>query len=58
MQSDRNSYCGDVVLDSLDMAYRVEDSIWDQKYKRQIFRNLYYEDFKIEENPYLKKYST
>ena len=33
MQSDRNSFCGDVVLDSFNMAYRDEDSILYQIYK-------------------------
>ena len=33
MQSDGNSFCGDVVLD---MLYRDEDSILDQKYEKQI----------------------
>ena len=33
MQSDRNSFCGDVVLDSFNMVYRDEDSILYQKYE-------------------------
>ena len=48
-QSDGNSYGGKVVLDSFNMAYRDEDNIYDQKYEKQIFWNLYYKDFKIEE---------
>ena len=36
MQSDGNSFCGDVVLDSFNMSYREEDSIVDQKYEKQI----------------------
>ena len=48
MQSDRNSFGEDVVLDSVDMAYREEDSILDQIY--EIYENkylldLYNEDF-------------
>ena len=31
MQSDGDSFCEDVVLDSFNMAYRDEDSILDQK---------------------------
>ena len=31
MQSDGNSFCGDVVLDSFDMEYRDKDSILDQQ---------------------------
>ena len=47
MQSDRNRFSGDVVLDSVYMSYREEDSISDQKYEKQISRDLYYEDFNI-----------
>ena len=32
MQSDGNSFCEEVVLDSFNMAYRDEDSILYQKY--------------------------
>ena len=34
MQSDGNSYDGDVVLDSFNKASRDEDSIFDQKYEK------------------------
>ena len=37
MQSDVNSFCGDVVLDSFYMVYNDEDSIYDQKYEKRIF---------------------
>ena len=47
MQTDGYNYWGDVVLDSFNMAYRDEDSIWDKKCAKQIFWNLYYEDFRI-----------
>ena len=40
-----NSVWGDVVLDSFNIAYRDEGSIWEQKYEKQIFWYLYYEDF-------------
>ena len=33
MQSDGNSYCGDVVLNIV-MLLKVEDSIWDQIIKK------------------------
>ena len=46
-QSDGNRFCGDVVFDSFNMAYRDEDSILDQKYEKQVFWDLYYEDFKF-----------
>ena len=45
MQSDGNSFCGDVVLDSFNKAYRDKDTILDQKYEKRIFFYLYYEDF-------------
>ena len=37
MQSDENSFSGDVVLDSFHMEYSDEDSILDKKYEKQIF---------------------
>ena len=59
MQSDGNSFCGDVVLGSFNISYRDEDSILEQKYEKQISWDFYH-DFilLIEENAYLKKYST
>ena len=45
MQSDGDSFRGDVVLGSFNMSYRDEDSILDQKYEKQISLDLYYEDF-------------
>ena len=42
MQSDGNSFCGKVVFDSFNMAYRDEDRILDQKYEKQIFWDHYY----------------
>ena len=45
MQSDRNSFYGDVVLDSLNKVSRDEYIILDQKYKSKYFLDLYYEDF-------------
>ena len=49
MQSDGNSFCRDVVLDSINMddEYNDEDSIKDQIYEKRIFWGLYYEDFKF-----------
>ena len=44
MLSDGISLCGDVVLDSLNMSYRDEDNILGQKYEKQIFWDLCYED--------------
>ena len=41
MQSDGNSFYGNVVLDSFNMAYSD-----DQKYESKSFLNLYFEDFK------------
>ena len=39
MQSDGNRFCWNVVLDSLNMAYRHEDSVLDQNYEKQKSRN-------------------
>ena len=44
MQSDENSFGGDVVLD---MSYRDEDRIIDQKLEKQISWEIYKEDFKF-----------
>ena len=46
MQSDGNSFCGDV-LDSADMVYRDQDSILYQIYEEQIFSDHYHEDDEI-----------
>ena len=41
MQSDGNSFCKDVVLDSFDNAFREEDNTLDQIYKsRYVQTNL------------------
>ena len=60
MQSDGNSFCGDVVLDSFNMQYRDEDSILDQIHEKPIFSNFLYADLKFfrenKETAYLKKY--
>ena len=45
MQSDRNNFCGDVVLDSFNMAYKDKDSILDKIYEKPIFYVLYHKDF-------------
>ena len=37
MQSDGNSFCRDVALDSVNMAYKDEDSILDQYMKSKYF---------------------
>jgi len=49
MQSDGNSFYGDVVLDSFNMVYIDEDSILDERYVKRIFWDLYYKDFQFEE---------
>ena len=38
MQSDGSSFCGDVVLDSLNKASRDEDNILNEIYKSKYFR--------------------
>ena len=47
MQSDGNSFCGDVVLDSFNMVNSDEDSIWDKKYEKHFFYDLSYEDLRF-----------
>ena len=42
-----DNFCGDVVLDSLSMAFRDEDSILDQIYEKLIFWFLYYDVFEF-----------
>ena len=37
MQADQNSFCVDVVLDSVNMVFRDEDSILDQMYRKNMF---------------------
>ena len=46
MQSDRNTFYGDVVLDSFNKASRDEDNILDQIYKKKIVSVFCYEDFR------------
>ena len=50
MQSDRYSFCGDVVLNSVDMAFRDDDSILDQIYEMKICSDFYYDDFILYNN--------
>ena len=38
MHSDGNSFCGDVVLNSFNKAFRVEDNILDQVYESKYVR--------------------
>ena len=44
MQSDRNSFCSDLVLDSVIMALRDEDNMTDQISYKQIYFYFYTED--------------
>ena len=37
MQSDGNSFCGDVISDSFNKASKDEDNILEQIYKKQIY---------------------
>ena len=48
MQSDRNVFCGDVVLDSFNMENSDEDSILDKKYKSEYFGIFIMKIFKFE----------
>ena len=45
MQSDGNSFGGDIVLESVNMVSGGEDNILDQIYENQIFSDFYYKDF-------------
>ena len=45
MQSNEISFCGDVVLDSNNMAFRDKAYILDQIYEKQICPNFYYDEF-------------
>ena len=47
MQSDGNSFCGGVVLNSFNMVYGDEVSMIDQKYEKQIFLDLYYKGLRF-----------
>ena len=47
MQSDRNSYCGDVVSVSINKASRDEDNMLDKIYGKQIWSDFHYKDFNI-----------
>ena len=40
MQPNRDSFCGDVVLDSVNMTFRVENSILDQMCKKLLAKLL------------------
>ena len=44
MKSDRNTFYGDVVLDSFNKASRDEDNILDQMCKTQVCFDFYYDD--------------
>ena len=45
MQSDGNSFCGKVILESFNKAPRNDDNILGQKYEKQICSDFYYDDF-------------
>ena len=46
-QSYANNFWGDVVLDTFNNASRDEDNILDQRYKKPICPDFYYDDFFI-----------
>ena len=47
MQLDGNSFCGDIVFGSYNMAFSDEDNNLEQKYEKQIFLDIYFEDFEF-----------
>ena len=53
MLSDGNCFCGDFVLDSVNMSSSEEDSKLDHTYEKQIFSDPYYKDLNVEKS--LKK---
>ena len=50
MQSDRNNFWGDVVLDSVNMVFRCENSILDNIYGKQICSDFHFDNFKMHNN--------
>ena len=44
MQSDWNSFSGDIVLESVNIASMDEDIVLNQIFEKFIFLDLYYED--------------
>ena len=62
MQSDGNSFCGDVILDSFNMANSDEDSILDKKICKAIILLTLLKRFwifrVIDKYAFLNKYST
>ena len=58
MQSDRNSFCGDVVLDGFNIVMKTvfKSKSMKSKYLVIFIRKILYLEL-IEENAYLKKYS-
>ena len=55
VQSDRNIFCDDVVLDSFDLAFKDEDSILDQIYVIIYTMVFYLNVFSFHYNILLKK---
>ena len=47
MKSQSNTFLGDVVLDSFNLASRDEDIILYQNYMKQICSDFYHDDFKF-----------
>ena len=58
LQSDGTSYCGDVVLDSLNIVYSNVDSILDQKFSFGIFIMKFLNLMSDWKYAYLKNYGT
>ena len=47
MQLDGNIFCGDVVLDRINIVFSYEDSILDIIFEKHIFSHLYYKEYQI-----------
>ena len=54
MQSDGNSFGGDVVLKSVNIGSSDEDGILDQIYKKQIFSDFFQEDFTFQKEMHIE----
>ena len=43
--TDRKGYFRDIVLDSVNIAFRDEDNIFDKIHEEKIYSDIYHEDF-------------
>ena len=48
MQSDRTTFCGDVVLDSINLTFGIKEMISDQICEKKIYFEFYQENFNLD----------